>query len=132
MLELPHDGPADMIADIRPMLGVTGLRRRATSSPRRSCPRRSPGTSQAVGRRTRELPGVELGASSRSLIHLASAARAIARLAGRDTVTVEDIQEIAPYVIRHRLIVDPRVDPDDVLREALESGLVRERERVTA
>jgi hypothetical protein len=29
------------------------------------------------------------------------------------------VREIAPYVLRHRLIVDPRVDADDVLREAL-------------
>ena len=75
---------------------------------------------------------MQLGASSRSLIHLASASKAIARLAGRDTVSEEDVREIAPYVIRHRLIVDPRVDPDDVLSEALESRPLPERELTLA
>jgi MoxR-like ATPase len=127
MLELPHDGlRPDMIADIRPMLGVVGLEKARYELNSTILPTEVARYIVAVGRRTRELPGVELGASSRSLIHLASAARAIARLAGRDTVALEDVQEIAPYVIRHRLIVDPRVDPDDVLREAMETVPVSE------
>ena len=75
----------------------------------------------ALARKTRELPGVELGVSSRGIIHLASASKANARLSGRDVVTVEDVQEIAPYVLRHRLIVDEALSPDEVLRTALES-----------
>ena len=66
----------------------------------------------APARKTRELPGVELGELAR-IIHLASAARANARLSGRDVVTVEDVQEIAPYVLRHRLIVDEALSPDE-------------------
>jgi MoxR-like ATPase len=74
----------------------------------------------AIARRTRDLPGVELGVSSRGVIHLASAARANARLSGRDEVTVEDVREIAPYVLRHRLILEDGQTPDDVLRTVLE------------
>ena len=60
----------------------------------------------ALGRRTRDLPGVELGVSSRAMIHLMSAAKANARLNGRITSTVEDVQEMAPFVLRHRLILE--------------------------
>ena len=81
----------------------------------------------ALARRSRDLPGVELGVSSRGIIHLAAASRANARLNGRDEVTVEDVQEIVPYVLRHRLIVDEGVSEDDVLRTVLEQVPVPER-----
>jgi len=133
MLELPHDGlMPDMIADIHPMLGVVGLEKARYELNATVLPVEVARYIVAVGRRTREIEGVQLGASSRSLIHLASASKAIARLAGRETVTEEDVREIAPYVIRHRLITDPRVDPNDVLAEALESRPLPERELTLA
>ena len=75
----------------------------------------------ALARTTRDLPGVELGVSSRGIMHLAGASKANARLNGRDEVTLEDVQEIAPYVLRHRLIVDEALTPDEVLQTALEA-----------
>jgi MoxR-like ATPase len=133
MLDLPHDGlMPDMIADIHPMLGVVGLEKARYELNATVLPEAVARYIVAVGRRTREIEGVQLGASSRSLIHLASASKAIARLAGRETVSEDDVREIAPYVIRHRLIVDPRVDPNDVLNEALESTPLRERELTLA
>ena len=43
-------------------------------------------------------------------MHLASAAKANARLSGRDEVTIEDVREIAPYVLRHRIIVEEGIE----------------------
>ena len=65
--------------------------------------------------------------SSRGVIHLASAAKANARLSGRDEVTVADVREIAPYVLRHRLILDDSLSPDDVLRDVIEQVAAPER-----
>jgi MoxR-like ATPase len=75
----------------------------------------------ALGRKTREIPGVELGVSSRAMIHLVSAAKANARLYGRLAVTIEDVREMAPYVLRHRIIVQPGVSRDQVLLDAMGS-----------
>ena len=61
---------------------------------------------------------MQLGASSRSAIHLLSASKANARLAGRSIVTSEDVQRMAPYVLRHRLILDGTT-PDIVLEGAM-------------
>ena len=61
-----------------------------------------------VVRRTRELPSVELGASPRAAVHLLGAARAAARLAGRDYVTPDDVSRMATPVMRHRLCSPPR------------------------
>ena len=79
--------------------------RRATSWTRPSCRRRSAATWSSSPARTRDLAGVELGVSSRGIMHLASAVKANARLSGREEVTIEDVREIAPYVLRHRLIL---------------------------
>ncbi|TNI67184.1 AAA family ATPase, partial [Aeromonas media] len=49
-------------------------------------------------------PLIAVGASPRASIGLARAARARAWLAGRDFVLPEDIQQLAPAVLRHRLI----------------------------
>jgi MoxR-like ATPase len=77
-----------------------------------------------VVRRTRELPSIELGASPRAAVHLLGAARASARLQGRDFVTPDDVSRMAIPVLRHRLVLTPeaeleRYGPDDAVRTAL-------------
>ena len=122
MLDLPHKGVApDMLGEVRPLLGVVGLDKARIELDATELPEEVGRYMVAIARKTRELPGVELGVSSRGIIHLASAAKASARLSGRDAVTVEDVQEIAPYVLRHRLIVDDALTADEVLRTALEA-----------
>jgi MoxR-like ATPase len=59
----------------------------------------------ALVRRTRDLPAVELGASPRAAVHLLAAARAFARLAGRDFVTPDDVVGAAAPVLGHRLVL---------------------------
>jgi MoxR-like ATPase len=121
MLDLPHKGVApDMLGEVRPLLGVVGLDRARDELDATELPEEVGRYMVAVARGTRNVPGVELGVSSRGVIHLASAARANARLNGRDEVTVADVREIAPYVLRHRLIVDETLTPDDVLERVLE------------
>jgi MoxR-like ATPase len=64
----------------------------------------------ALVRRTRELPSVSLGASPRGAVHLLAAAKAAARLAGRDFVTPDDVVAVAPAVLRHRLQLRPEAE----------------------
>ncbi len=122
MLDLPHKGVApDMLGEVRPLLGVVGLDRARQELNTTELPEEVGRYMVALARKTRQLPGVELGASSRAIIHLAGAAKANARLNGRDAVTAEDVQEIAPYVLRHRLITsDPDLTQDEALQTALE------------
>ena len=80
-------------------------------------------------RQTRTLPSVLLGASPRAAVHLLAASKAIARLEGRDYVTPDDVIEIAPSVLRHRLVLRPeaeleRVTPDDAIRAAVNAVAV--------
>ncbi|MCS7007554.1 MAG: MoxR family ATPase [Thermoleophilia bacterium] len=122
MLNLPHKGIApDMLGEVRPLLGVVGLDKAREELESTEMPESVGRYIVAVGRRTRELPGVELGVSSRAMIYLASAAKANARLNGRSVVTIEDVREMAPYVLRHRLIVAPGTSRDEMLRRALDA-----------
>ena len=120
MLDLPHQGVApDMLGEVRPLLGVVGLDRARDELNSTLVPEPVARYLVAIARETRSLPGVELGASSRAIIHLLSAAKANARLNGRHSVSAEDVREIAPFVLRHRLIVQDGVRQQDVLEQAL-------------
>jgi MoxR-like ATPase len=75
-------------------------------------------------RRTRELPGVVLGASPRAATHLLVAAQAAAALAGRGFVTPDDVADAASAVLCHRLVLTPdaeleRFTPGDAIRIAV-------------
>ncbi len=128
MLNLPHKGVApDMLGEVRPLLGVVGLDRAREELDATELPEPVGRYMVALARRSRDLPGVELGVSSRGVIHLASASKANARLNGRDEVTIEDVRQIAPYVLRHRFILEEGISADDVLGTILEQVPVPER-----
>ncbi|HSJ94484.1 MAG TPA: MoxR family ATPase [Gaiellaceae bacterium] len=83
----------------------------------------------ALVRATRDLPSVTLGASPRAAVHLVTAARAAARLDGREFVTPDDVVRMAPAVLRHRLVLRPEAEleryrPDDAVQAALAAVLV--------
>jgi MoxR-like ATPase len=120
MLRLPHTGVTpDMLGEIQSLLGVVGLDRARADLDLTVVPTEVAAYVVAVVRHTRENPGLELGASSRSAIHMLSAAKAQARLAGRDHVVIEDVRDVAPYVLSHRLICREGTTPEDALRAAL-------------
>jgi MoxR-like ATPase len=107
MLRLPHTGVTpDMLGEIRPLLGVVGLDKARQELDATAVTDTVARYVVTLARRTRELDGVILGASSRAAIHLMSAAKANARLDGRDSVTIDDVRAMAPYVLRHRIICE--------------------------
>lgn len=78
-----------------------------------------------VVRQTREWEGVVLGVSPRGTIALGVAAQGLAGIRGRDYVIPDDIKELAPKVLAHRLVLDSSMrmkqkSAGDVLDEILE------------
>jgi MoxR-like ATPase len=58
---------------------------------------------------TRDLPGdIKLGASPRASLALMRTSRALAFLDKRDYVIPDDVKRLAPSVLKHRLILQPR------------------------
>jgi MoxR-like ATPase len=77
----------------------------------------------AVLERIREDPRVEFGASPRAGLMLVKASKALAALQGRDHVLPDDVQELVPSVLAHRLLLAPSAigtERLDVLGDALE------------
>ena len=60
---------------------------------------------------------IEYGASPRATIYLALGARAMAFLAGRGYVTPQDVKDIAPDVLRHRIIVSYEAEAEEKTSE---------------
>jgi MoxR-like ATPase len=124
MLELPHQGLSpDVLGEVQPILGEKRFMRVQAQIDATGVPHDVAQHLLAIVRRTRELPGVVLGASPRAAIHLLSAAKASARLAGRDTVSVADVRSMVSHVLSHRLILEGTT-PAAVLGEALDSVAV--------
>ena len=78
---------------------------------------------------TRESPKVLVGSSPRGTLALLKLARARAGLKGRDFVTPDDVKRIALPALAHRITLRPelwiqRVDPEDVVRDCLDSCAV--------
>jgi MoxR-like ATPase len=75
-------------------------------------------------RATRSHPAVRLGGSPRASIALASQARTLAYVNGRDFVLPDDVQRLFPHVLRHRLVLSPEAllrgeTAEDVLTDVL-------------
>jgi len=122
ILRLPHRGLSpDVLGDIAPLLDVAKLdaaQRELDATP-------VPGDVIAyivrIVRHTRRQPGVVLGAGPRAAVHLLSAAKAHSRLAGRATPVLDDVAQMAPFVLCHRIIVSD-ASPPHVVAAAVSAG----------
>jgi MoxR-like ATPase len=122
VLGIPHRGLShDMLEDVRPLVGPVQVDRAQKELNDTEVPESIARAIVAMIRRTRELPGVVLGCSPRASVHLLTAAKANARLAGRSTVTLPDVLYMAPKVLPHRLMVESGISPYEIVAEAAAS-----------
>jgi MoxR-like ATPase len=80
----------------------------------------------AIVGETRNNPSLYLGASTRASLALLRSAKASAALKGRDFVIPEDVKEMAPHVLRHRIMLTPEkemegISPDDLIEVILKA-----------
>ncbi|MGL4880587.1 MAG: AAA family ATPase [Waterburya sp.] len=74
--------------------------------------------------RTRQHPDLILGASPRSAVAWLTATKANAYLSGRDYVIPDDVKEVSAPLLRHRLLLKPEAQLDNVkIDEVIESIL---------
>lgn len=59
-------------------------------------------------------PLISFGASPRATIYLVQASRAHAFLKGRGFVTPEDIKQIAPDILRHRIVISYEAEAEEI------------------
>jgi MoxR-like ATPase len=71
-----------------------------------------------IVRATRAVPSVAIGASPRATTHLLAGAKSVARLAGRDFCTPDDVVAIAAPVLAHRLVLSVGAELEGTSQEA--------------
>lgn len=78
--------------------------------------------------RTRHDGALMLGASPRASLAILLGARAHAAIHGRDFVTPEDVQSIAPHVLRHRVQLTPEREMEGLTPDTVINLLVKQLE----
>jgi MoxR-like ATPase len=68
---------------------------------------------------TRNHKSIYLGASPRASLAIMNASKAMAAINGRDFVTPEDILDVIPPVLRHRIILAPDKEMEGVTEDAV-------------
>jgi MoxR-like ATPase len=77
-----------------------------------------------LARRSRDWPSLSLGASPRAGLNLLLAAKAVAAMDGRDYLVPDDVKQIAPAVLRHRVVLKPEADLEGVSAEQVVRDLL--------
>ena len=75
---------------------------------------------------TRNQEWILRGGSPRATLSVTAMAKAIARLRGRDYVIPQDVQEVFPITVAHRLLLQPKAEamgitPGQALSRVLET-----------
>jgi len=78
----------------------------------------------ALVQRTRQHPDLVLGASPRAAVAWLQTSKAYAWLAGRNYVTPDDVKAIAFPLLRHRLILKPEAQLDNLMVDAVIASLL--------
>lgn len=68
---------------------------------------------------------IQFGASPRATIYLNRAAKALAYLEGRDYVLPEDIKELAPDIMNHRILLNYEAEADGVRTMTIIDSILR-------
>jgi MoxR-like ATPase len=74
----------------------------------------------SIIRKTRDANEIDLGASPRATLALYRASQARAAIQNRDFVLPDDIKQLAPYVLTHRIQINPQTRlrgrrPEDII-----------------
>ena len=122
IVRLPHRGVApDLVGEIQPLFDIARLDKAQQEIDATVLSDDLARAIVDIARATRDHSAVVLGVGPRGIIHLTTAARASARLAGRTEVLLSDILEMSQYVLAHRIVTDGTVTGRDVVTSATDS-----------
>jgi MoxR-like ATPase len=122
-----RDNPSvTVMPEIRPVCGREELLAARARADAVFCDEKLLRVAVGVSAATRAHPGISLGASPRGSLMLVRAARAFALVRGREYVIDQDLVDLVPLVIAHRLrLKDARTDAGSLVREICMSELSR-------
>ncbi|HEY8491644.1 MAG TPA: MoxR family ATPase, partial [Dehalococcoidia bacterium] len=117
------ESPLEVLPEVIPAEGLAGL---IEAVKQVHCEPVVRGYAVRVVRATRAHPALSLGASPRASLALFRAARALAAIRGRDYVIPDDVKEMAPHVLSHRVILSSQArlrgrDAEALVRELVDA-----------
>jgi MoxR-like ATPase len=74
---------------------------------------------------TRNNKSLYLGGSPRASVAILKSAKAFAGMRGRDFVIPDDVLDVAPSVLRHRLIVTPEREMEGVTTDQIIESILK-------
>lgn len=77
-----------------------------------------------ITQHSRNNSAIHIGASPRASVYMMRAAQAWAAVKGRDFVIPEDVQEMAPPVLRHRLILTPEKEMEGMTTDEVVTRII--------
>ncbi len=84
----------------------------------------------SIIRATRGLPWLTLGAMPRAAVMLFLASKGLAVLRGRSYVTPDDVRDLAPPVLRHRIVLSPESEIEGMTADKCIEHLLQQRVEV--
>jgi MoxR-like ATPase len=75
--------------------------------------------------KTRNHGKIYLGGSPRASLSMMKASKALAAIRGRDFVTPDDIQFVAPHVLNHRIILTPEAEMEGTSAEEIIQEIIQ-------
>jgi MoxR-like ATPase len=78
----------------------------------------------SIVKATREATDIMVGGSPRAGIALLNCSKALARLRGRDFVIPDDVKELAPPILRHRVLLRPEAEVEGLTVDRVLAGLL--------
>ena len=129
ILERASQGARMLTTDaIQPVIGPEELQRARDLVRQVRCEEKLMRYVASIVDRTRHDGALMLGASPRASLAILIGARAHAAIQGRDFVTPEDVQAIAPHVLRHRVQLTPEREMEGLTPDQVITVLVKQLE----
>jgi MoxR-like ATPase len=118
-LTILDENPAEEgLAKLEPVIKLADFMAAKTAAAEVFCHQGLKGAIADIVRDTRLHRGLVLGASPRAALHFLEAAKALAKVRGRDYIIDEDLAILAVPVLSHRVkLRDPRAQADKIIRE---------------
>jgi len=79
----------------------------------------------ALIQETRVNPSLYLGASPRASLAVMNCAKAVAAMRDRDFVTPDDIVEMLPHVLRHRIMLTPEREMEGIAADEVIAQIIK-------
>lgn len=120
-----HLNPNDLLQDVPTILSATDIEAYRNTIMQINVEKKLLEFIAKIVNETRNNPSLYLGASPRASLNILRAAKSMGAIKGRDFITPEDIIEVAPHVLRHRIILSPEKEMEGITADELIEKMIK-------